>query len=82
MNEWAEIHNGLKHQYVIKNMQEMGIDKYRLSEKHYYAYEEAVDDIEEGCDGCFRVWCKFDNPGHIDRSIRHKAVSQLAWRSK
>jgi len=69
MQEWEKIHEGMKHQYVVKNMQEMCIDKYVLSDKFYESYEEAVEDVEH--EGLFRVWCRFDNPGFIKREERN-----------
>ena len=68
MQDWESIYNGTIHQYVIKNMQEMCIDQYKLSDKFYGSYEEAVEDIED--EGLFRVWCRFDNPGFIPREKR------------
>jgi len=62
----------------LKDMQYMCDDVYHLSTKFYETYEDAVIDIESGSP-CFMVWCRFDNPGHLDRSIRHRAVTQLSW---
>ena len=75
MDEWEKIHKEIKHQYIIKNMQEMGIDKYELSDKFYESYEEAVEDVE--CEGLFRVWCKFKNPGFIKRENRKYSEVQF-----
>ncbi len=77
MQEWEEIHKGIKCQYVIKNMQEMCIDKYILSDKYYESYEEAVADNNE-IEGLFRVWCKFENPDFIKRDKRSRSVMRLA----
>lgn len=75
--ELEAIWNETKHQYIIKNMQEMGFDSYQLSDKFYASYEEAVEDNEH--EGLFRVWCRFDNPGFIKREDRKDAVCQFKF---
>ena len=57
-----------KHQYVLKNMQEMCLDVFVLTKKFYASYDEAVADTED--EGLFRVWCRFENPGFIKRENR------------
>ena len=60
-----------KYQYVLKNMQEMCLDVYVLTKEFYSSYEEAVEDCE--CEGLFRVWCRFENPGFIKSEDRKES---------
>ena len=78
-HELDEIHQGIRCQYVLKDMQEMGVDKYVLSDKYYLSYKEAVNDIES-IECLFRVWCKFENPEFLTRERRARCVSSIYQR--